>query len=118
MVDDDKSISELVVMRLKEEGFESEAIGDGYEALNAIRQKKPDLILLDVMLPKMDGYEICRLIKFDRHYQDIPVILSTSLAGAETQKMGAEVGANAFLPKPYVMEDLLATIRKLLNTKR
>ncbi|MFC1571389.1 response regulator transcription factor [Candidatus Margulisiibacteriota bacterium] len=118
IVDDDKNATELLSQQLKNRGYEVEVVGDGYTGLEKAKKQKPDLMILDVMLPKMDGYNVCRLLKFDHDYKNIPIIMFTSLSGEEKKKISQEVGADAYVSKPYVLEELLTTVSDILNRKK
>lgn len=112
LVDDEKDIITLVSSRLKTAGYEVVTAVDGFEALAKAKSEKPDLIILDLMLPKMDGYQVCRLLKFDSTTAQIPIIMFTARAEGE------KAGADAYLTKPFEPETLLAKIKELLERKR
>lgn len=114
LVDDEKDLVEIVSNRLQASGYEVIVAYDGQEALDKARKEKPDLIILDLMLPKMDGYKVCRMLKFDEKYKHIPIIMFTARAQGEDEKMGMEVGANAYMTKPFEPQVLLAKIKELL----
>ena len=114
MVDDEKEFVDLLRRRLEINGFEVVTAYDGQEGLEKAKAEKPDLIILDLMLPKMDGYKVCGLLKKDSRYTHIPIILFTARAQEADIKLGQEVGAEAYLTKPYVPETLLAEIQRLL----
>lgn len=88
---------------------------DGYEGLKMARSNSPDLILLEVLLPKVDGYRVCRLLKFDQRYRHIPIIFVTSKHSERDKKIGSEVGADRFLAKPFKMQQLLPLIDELMG---
>ena len=114
LVDDEPSIVKMVGKRLEVEGFEVVIAMDGEEGLNKARTEHPDLIVLDLMLPKLNGYEICTLLKQDPRYQKIPVVLFTAKAQEKDEKIGMECGANAYVRKPFRAQELLDTIRSLI----
>jgi len=114
IVDDDKAIADVLAIQLKELGYETEYVNDGVAALNSAHSNRPDLIILDVMLPQMDGFKVCRLLKFDCNFNKIPIILFTSLSEETNGKTGEEVGADAYFPKPFEMDKLLAKIKELV----
>ena len=114
-VDDESELVELVKMRLVAYGYEVILAYDGQQALEKARKEKPDLIILDLMLPKMDGYKVCRLLKFDEKYKKVPIILFTARAQESDKKIGLEVGADAYLTKPFEPQVLLAKIKELLK---
>jgi len=115
VVDDEMELQMGVVIRLKAAGFEVLTASDGLEGLEKARKEEPDLILLDLMLPKMDGYKVCRMLKFDAKYKDIPIILLTARAQDTDKSMGGDAGANAYITKPFDHRELLDKIKELLN---
>jgi len=115
LVEDEMDILNSLTNRLKACGFEVLAASDGHDGLSKAKQEDPDLIILDLMLPKMDGYKVCRMLKFDEKYKHIPVVLFTARAGDADRKTGKDVGADAYLVKPLDFEILLAKIKELLK---
>ncbi len=115
VVDDEQDMLLAVKLRLQASGYEVHTAVDGIEGLNLARQLKPDLIILDIMLPKMNGYKVSRFLKFDEEYKHIPVIMLTALAGDDDRTTGVETGANAYITKPFETQDLVDTVRKFLN---
>lgn len=118
MVDDEPEILRLVESRLKANGYEVLTALDGLTALEIAKKEKPDLIILDLMLPKMDGYKVCGLLKKDSRYSKIPIILFTARAQEEDKKLGEEVRADAYIVKPFEPIALLETIQKLLDKEK
>jgi DNA-binding response OmpR family regulator len=118
VVDDYPNMVEMLSLRLKSEGFDVVASYDGIDALQKARTHRPDIILLDVLLPKMDGFKICRLLKFDEKYRRIPIIMLTSRARDVDRATGFEMGADAYMYKPYDSAALMATIYELLKINR
>lgn len=115
LVDDEKDLVETVQFRLEANGYEVISAGDGQEGLSKARSEKPDLIILDLMLPKMDGYKVCGLLKKDARYAQIPIILFTARAQSDDVKMGEEVGADAYITKPFEPQMLLGKVKELLK---
>ena len=115
LVDDEKDLVDAVKFRLESAGYEVAVSYDGMDGLERARKGHPDLIILDLMLPKMDGYKICGLLKADSRYSKIPVIMFTARAQEADKKMGDEVGADAYITKPFESKVLLDTIAKLLR---
>jgi two-component system, OmpR family, alkaline phosphatase synthesis response regulator PhoP len=115
LVEDEKDMAYAVALQLEAKGYEVITANDGKEGLDKARTKKPDLIILDLMLPKIDGYKVCRMLKFDNKYKDIPIILFTARAQDSDKKTGKEVGADAYITKPFEPSVLLNKIRDLLN---
>ena len=114
LVDDEEDIIATVSLRLEANGYEVATAVDGQDALDKARSLKPDLIILDLMLPKIDGYKICRMLKFDEKYKKTPIILFTARSQEEDMKMGEDVGANAYITKPFEAQVLLDKIKELL----
>jgi len=115
LVDDERDLSDMVKMRLESHGYEVLTAYDGQEGLNKARREKPDLIILDLMLPKLDGYKVCRMLKFDEKHKGIPIVMFTSRVQDSDKKMGEEVGANAYITKPFEPEMLLSTVQRLIR---
>jgi len=115
IVDDEAQLVEMVKMRLEASGYEIISAHDGQEGLDKAKKEKPDLIILDLMLPKIDGYKVCRMLKFDEKYKKIPIILFSARAQEEDKKMGEEVGADTYITKPFDPKVLLGKIQELLN---
>ncbi|MFH1826673.1 MAG: response regulator [bacterium] len=113
IVDDDQNIADLIASPLRDLGFEVTTVTDGYQAVNEAQANKPSLILLDVVMPKMDGFKVCRLIKFNEDLKNIPIIMMTSLSEAENRPTGEKVGADAYIPKPFKVDELLAKVKQL-----
>lgn len=115
LIDDETALVEMVKIRLEANNYEVITAHDGNEVLDKARKEKPDLIILDLMLPKMDGYKVCRLLKFDEKYKQIPIILFTARAQESDKITGEEVGADAYITKPFEPKALLDKIAELLN---
>ena len=113
-VDDEMDLVKLVSSRLLAGGYDVVTARDGREALDKIKKEKPELVILDLMLPKIDGHKVCALIKADTRYKKIPVIIFTAKAEAEDMDLGKEAGADAYITKPFEPEILLDKIEKLL----
>jgi len=112
MVDDEESIVDFVTMGLQYEGFETRAAGSGREALEAFRSFKPDLIVLDWMLPDLDGVAVCREL---RRVANVPILMLTARGELEDRVEGLESGADDYLTKPFKFQELLARVRALLR---
>jgi len=115
IVDDEKDLVMAIKIRLEHAGYETLVSHDGQEALDKARKERPNLILLDLMLPKMDGYKVCRMLKFDEKYKDIPIIMLTARVQESDEKLGYETGANAYIMKPFEPQVLLTKIQELLS---
>ena len=112
VVDDELNICELLKLYLENEGYTVFTANDGQAAVTAFQQKAPDLVLLDIMLPKMDGWQVCREI---RKTSSAPIIMLTAKGETEDKVSGLEMGADDYLTKPFETEELLACIRSLLR---
>ena len=115
LVDDEPSIVMIVGKRLEHEGFEVIVATDGEAALTKIREVRPDLIILDVVLPQLTGYEVCAQLKQDPRYQQIPIIMLTAMDAQQDDRYGRECGADAYLAKPVHTPALLEQMRTLLT---
>ena len=115
IVDDEEGIVKVVKMYLEHNRYEVITANDGQEGLRKAKTEKPDLIVLDLMLPKMDGYKVCGLLKKDARYTKTPVILFTARAQEKDVKLGEEVGADAYITKPFEPEVLLSKIEELIR---
>ena len=115
VIDDEVSLQETVAYSLKKEGYIVEIAGDGNKGLELARSSKPDLIILDVMLPGMDGFEVCRTL---RHETNIPVLMLTARDDEIDRVVGLEVGADDYLVKPFSMRELIARVKALLRRVR
>jgi len=118
IVDDDPNVALLVKMTLsKQVGFSLEIAENGHEALEKIEKEPPDLVLLDLMMPGIDGIEVCRRIKNDKKTKYIPVLMLTAKRDAADMILGMEVGANDYITKPFNPEELVARVRVHLRIK-
>ena len=118
IVDDEPANVDMLIQELEEEGYNLLAAYDGEEALIMAQEHQPNLILLDVMMPKVDGFTVCRILKGSGKTVLIPVILLTALRSQEDRVRGIEAGADDFISKPFDRDELLAKIRSLLRQKR
>jgi CheY-like chemotaxis protein len=118
IVEDQAVISKMLKMRLEANNYEVITAVDGQEGLEKSQKENPSLIILDIMLPKINGYKVCQLLKADPKYNTIPIILSSGRTPQEIQKVGKEVGADAFLSKPFEAEELLSKMKELLEKKK
>lgn len=115
IVEDEATLAETIAYNLREEGYKVCLVGDGLGALDALRRERPDLVLLDVMLPGMDGVEVCRLMRKD---SDLPIIMLTAKSREIDKVVGLEVGADDYITKPFGMMELIARIRAALRRSR
>lgn len=112
IVDDDNNIAELVALYLTKECFETKIVNDGEQALKEFQAFHPNLILLDLMLPGIDGYQVCREI---RHVSDIPIIMLSAKGETFDKVLGLELGADDYVIKPFDSKELVARIRAVLR---
>lgn len=115
IVDDDQGIRQILKKSLESQGYEVLTASDGQEGLKSARQNHPHLLILDLMLPLLDGYKVCRMLKFDRKFKEIPIIMLTSCSEQADEKLGYEVGADAYMTKPFNSKDVIEKIRTLLK---
>ncbi len=117
VVDDEPDALELVSFNLKSAGYEVVTADDGNDALKKARQHVPDLILLDVMLPEVDGLEVCKLLRRDPATATIPVIMLTAKAGEIDRVLGLELGADDYVTKPFSPRELVLRVKNLLKRR-
>jgi len=115
VVDDEIQLVEMVKLRLQANGYIVLTAGDGQEALEKARKEKPDLIILDLMLPKIDGYKVCRMLEFDEKYKKIPILMFTARAQESDKKLCEEVGADGYITKPFEPSVLISKIHELIG---
>ena len=118
IVEDDPDIADLVARYLQKAGFATEVVGSGAQAWTMIRTKPPDLIVLDLMLPQMDGLEICRLVRGHEPTASTPIIMLTARGEESERIVGLEIGADDYVPKPFSPQELVARVRALLRRTR
>lgn len=115
VIDDEKDLIELIRYNLEKEGFEVKGAADGENGLAMARQKTPDLILLDLMLPGIDGLEVCRALRSEARTSRIPIIMLTARGTEPDRVVGLELGADDYVTKPFSPRELVARIRALLR---
>ncbi len=118
VIEDEESLCALLEYNLGKEGFKVSLVSDGEEAIYAIEDEKPDLVILDWMLPHVSGIEICRQIRARGDLKDIPVIMLTARGEEDDRIRGLETGADDYLTKPFSMTELVARIRAVLRRAR
>lgn len=116
VVDDEVRIVDLVTSMLTKHGYDVVSASDGEEALDQVREQRPDLVLLDIMMPKMDGTTVAEELRSRRETERLPVVFLTSLVeDAELQQEGDEIGGHLFLAKPFNLPDLLSVIDRAMR---
>ena len=112
MIDDDPALAEMLTIVLRNEGFDSTVVGDGTQALSAAREFRPDLVLLDLMLPGMNGIDVCRVLRAD---SSVPIVMLTAKADTVDVVLGLESGADDYVIKPFKPKELVARVRARLR---
>ena len=115
IVDDEPDIVESIKFRLELENIECIEAYDGEEALSKAKKESPELIILDVMMPKIHGYKVARLLKFDESYKYIPIIMLTARTQKADIELGQETGADEYVTKPFDMDVLVTLVKKYLG---
>lgn len=115
IADDEKDIVETLAFMLQAKGYQCICAYDGEEGLRLAKSENPDLVILDVMMPKINGYKICRLLKFDNKYKNIPIIMITARSQDEDKLIGEETGADEYITKPFEFSEVLDKINKYLG---
>jgi len=114
-VDDEPDLVETLRFPLEMEGYQVLVADNGEMGLNLARKERPDLIILDLMLPKLDGYKVCRLLKFDERFKEIPVLMVTAKTQEKDRLLGKETGADEYITKPFDIEQLLEKVKAYLG---
>jgi len=114
VVEDESHMLQRIKIRLEANSYEVITASDGQEGLNKAREERPDLIILDIMLPKLDGYQVCRMLKFHKKYSKIPIIMLTALGQKDDREWGGKVNADMYMTKPFQAEELLEKIKSLI----
>jgi DNA-binding response OmpR family regulator len=115
VVDDEVNITQILEFSIGAEGFEVISAQNGEEAIEKARREQPDLIILDIMMPKIDGYEACRILKANPLTKNIPVVLLTAKGRDIDKRLGMEVGATDYIVKPFSPNKLIERIHRLLS---
>ncbi len=115
LVDDETELLRILDMTLRKAGFDVEQAANGLEGLERARAGRPDLIVLDLRLPTLDGHTVCQMLKADQTYRHIPIIMLTASREQEDQEWAARTGADLYMTKPYRTNELLDAIDRLLT---
>ncbi|MBE0616814.1 MAG: response regulator [Proteobacteria bacterium] len=117
VIEDERTVAALLRGRLEREGYEVQVVGDGLSACKAIGENPPDLILLDLMLPILDGWEVCSIVRTlpDPDVSRTPIIMLTSQASEEDRLRGLRSGANEYITKPFSMDEVLSRVQEQIS---
>lgn len=115
IVDDEPNIVVSLEFLMKREGFEVAVAGDGEAALRSVEEKAPDLVLLDIMLPKKNGFEVCQTIRANPAWQAVKIVMLTAKGRDTEVAKGTALGADAYMTKPFSTKDLIAQVRQMLD---
>ena len=115
IADDEADIVDTLAFMLEAQDFNVITANDGEAALLKAKEQRPDLILLDVMMPKINGYKVCRLLKFDKLYNNIPILMLTARSQDEDRAIGEETGADEYITKPFDIEEVVEKVKEYLN---
>ncbi|MBU1599818.1 response regulator [bacterium] len=115
LVEDERDLADTGKIVLQEEGYSVELAFDGLSAVEKVYEEKPDLVILDISLPEMDGYQVCRVLKNDPQYSDIPIIMLTARTQRSDEFRGKETGADEYMTKPYSPEMLIESVKRILG---
>jgi len=115
IADDNENIRDALTYLLEDEGYELLLAKDGADTLRKVRERKPDILILDIMMPEINGYDVCRTIKNDPDLKSIYVIMLTAKGQVAEQERGKEVGADEYIVKPFSPMEILARVKSLLQ---
>lgn len=118
IVDDEKDIRELIERILARREYRILTASNGIEALNKIYNESPDLVILDVMMPEMNGFEVCKKVRTDPLYKNLPIIMLTVRKSDQDQISGLNTGCDEYITKPFYPKELVLRVRKLLQEKQ
>lgn len=115
VIDDDVQLVDMIQMRLEAKGYEVVTAYDGRKALEKVRNQMPDLVILDLILPKLPGEEVCREIRKDEKTANLPIIMLTGKSSDVDRVVGKVIGASCYMPKPFEADELLEKVNELLT---
>ncbi len=113
LVDDEPDVLEMYTMRLEVTGYQVVTADDGEKALGLAKSEKPDLIILDLMLPKIEGFDVCRMLKFDDEYKNIPIVILSALGQSSDRQKAMQAGADDYFIKPVDFNEFLKRLKEL-----
>jgi DNA-binding response OmpR family regulator len=117
VVDDERDIVELVSVHLRKAGYEVEGFGDAEAFLEFMEERRPDIVILDLMLPDIDGLEICKTLRSEDRWSSIPIIMLTARTGETDKVLGLELGADDYVTKPFSPRELIARVKAVLRRR-
>ena len=118
VVEDEPDMGALLKTRLENKSYEVIVAVDGKEGFDKAKTEKPDLVIMDLMLPKVDGFWICNILKHDKRYCEIPIIILTARSAKTDMELANECGANCYMIKPFEFDELMRNIEKLLKNHK
>ncbi len=118
IVDDEQDIVESLKFVLEVSGYTCYCAYNGEDGLKLAKELMPDLIILDVMMPKINGYKISRLLKYDNKYKDIPIIMLTARSQTEDKLIGEETGVNEYITKPFELDQIVKKVEEYIGTEK
>lgn len=117
IVDDEPNIVLALELLMKKEGYEVHSVDDGQKAFDSVREFQPDLIILDIMMPKMDGYEVCQRIRADASFRDISIIMLTAKGREVEREKGLALGADYYITKPFSTREVMMRVKDIMSAK-
>ncbi|MBI5074634.1 MAG: response regulator [Nitrospirae bacterium] len=117
IVDDEPNIVLALELLMKREGYQVQSVDDGQKVFDALREFRPDLIVLDIMMPKMDGYEVCQRIRADASLKDIAIIMLTAKGREVEKEKGLALGADYYVTKPFSTREVMMRINEILSSR-
>jgi DNA-binding response OmpR family regulator len=118
IADDDPNILRALSFLMQREGHQVRTAADGQQALAAIAETPPDLVLLDLMMPKGNGYDVCRTLRVDRAYDDVRIVMLTAKGCEADQRVGMDLGADAYITKPFAIADVVRCVAEVLGRRQ
>lgn len=117
IADDEPNIVLALELLMKREGYETLSVDNGQKALEAVKEFRPDLVILDIMMPRMDGYEVCQLIRADTSVRDVCIIMLTAKGREVEKEKGMALGADLYITKPFSTREVMMKVRELLSRR-
>ena len=115
IVDDSETVRSILSMRFEVSGYDVITARDGQEAIEKTKDEKPAILILDLMLPKINGYEVCRMLKFDEKYKNLPIIILSALDQQEEREKAVKSGADAYFIKPFDLDLLVTKVKSFIG---